>query len=86
MWIKQSQWIEMQRRIEALEDALASRTEIKVYKPTSNIVGWWDETAHQKIDVIQLLYRILDHLGLRLEYVNGKPADVAITKRDTKKQ
>jgi hypothetical protein len=73
MWISRKKWEEMQRRVDALE-------QWQQWQGTIHVNDSDDCPSHTaKLSVVTAIYKILDHLGLKLEYVDGRQSTVKIS-------
>lgn len=91
MWISRKEFYALKRRIDDLE--IAAKTdqskEFTIYDHDQmrmrldlgmGIYGMPLES--QKITVKDVVQRVLDHLGIRLEYVKGTPAKIEVKPSD----
>jgi hypothetical protein len=74
MWISRKKWEEMQRRVDALE-------QWQQWQGTIHVNDSDDDYPRStvKLSVVTAIYKILDHLGLKLEYVDGRQSTVKIS-------
>jgi hypothetical protein len=74
MWISRKKWEEMQRRVDALE-------QWQQWQGTIHVIDSDDDYPRStvKLSVVTAIYKILDHLGLKLEYVDGRQSTVKIS-------
>ena len=87
MWVSRTKLESLERRLEKLENAVRydESTDFTVYDPVqleASRHGYYGQSiAAQKISVKDVVAKILDKLGMKMEYVMGQPARVNITEQ-----
>jgi hypothetical protein len=94
MWINSKDWKDIKDRLAALErkhdahvsDVVMCRN-FTVYGPEGEKVysqwapnGWYNHYPKQDVAVKDVVQKILDSLGMKLTYVEGKPQTVDLVK------
>jgi hypothetical protein len=74
MWVSQKKWDEMQRRVNALERWRDCHGTFHIYDPDDDY-----PSSIVSLSVASVIYKILEHLGLKLEHVDGREATVKIS-------
>jgi hypothetical protein len=82
MWISRKKWDALNKRIAEIESRHAGYTDrdfFTVYDPDAMKYDYWRYADRQHISVKDVVQHLLTRAGMKLVYVEGKPAKVDIT-------
>jgi hypothetical protein len=70
----------LNKRIDALEEQLKSRTSTAVYSAATWWTNPWMTYSKGEVSALEQIEQLRQHFGLKLEYVEGTAANIKLVK------
>lgn len=88
MWVSRRKFTELADRLRKLEERLNERDHFTTVYDEAAIAAWrnsyaslpyYGHIAQRRVSYAEAMHAVLGHLGLKLQYVAGKPESVKLT-------